>query len=131
MNEKYCICMILLIVSIFFNVCGCDSGKAEIAKEVEKDKTEEEIEREDAVEMVTYYRKIIALLSFKYDIPDEMMKQLLIDYIQNDNRLWLFTGEEKPTNDYTMVLEKLSIQHNIPKAKLGSIIIDYKLLIKE
>ncbi len=131
-NKKYYISMILFISSILLNGCNRNSEEINKAKELERNKTKEEIEKEykeDAAEMVdTYYRKITVLLSFKYAIPEETMKQLLIDYIKNENLLWLFSEEEQPINNYITVLEKLSIQHNIPKAKLGSIIIDYKLL---
>lgn len=128
MNKKYYICVVLLIVSIILNVCGCDSREAEKAKESKRDQTEEEIEEEGVYVDVNVDIESIVLLSYKYSISEETIQQLIKDYDNNRDRTDKMNSiKEEAMDDYKIVLDKLSTQYNIPKKKLGSIIIDYRM----
>ena len=78
-------------------------------------------------------REFAILLSCKYKIPKETTQALLKDYIKKIhffiNLLSSVRGEAP--SDLNEFIDKLSVRHNVPKEKLASMIIDYKILSKE
>ncbi len=130
MRKNYYVCVAFIIISVFLNMCGCDSRDSEKPKKIKRTRTPEEMLERGAEFELSHVRHIIALLSCKYSIPSEAGEKLLKDYIKNEELLSRASrvGEENLTKNYLMMLEKLSTQHAISKEKLSSLIIDYRLL---
>lgn len=136
MNKKHFICAILLIGSIF--LIGCDKNTiypwdSEMTKlEKTSAKTKTLSDMLSSFEM-SKNKEVVVLLSCKYDIQEEIILSTLKDYAKESSSIISFLSSElgEPSTDFKEFINKLSVQHNIPKEKLASLLIDYKILTKE
>lgn len=138
MNKMHYICVILLIGNLFLIGCGKEGGRAEestLKQDMEKAKP--------FMKAVSDYtnREVFVLLSYKYTIPVETVQPLLNDYTEQcpeyeEKMIFkiiegMKMNETNFTSNHKEVLDKLSTQYNIPKEKLASMIIDYRLFAKK
>jgi hypothetical protein len=135
MNKKQFICAILLIGSLF--LIGCDKNtiypwdSETIKLEKASAKTKTFSDMLTSLEMQEN-KEYSVLLSYKYDIQEETIQSILKDYIKETSELInLANIKLGKSTDYREFINKLSVQYNITKEKLASMIIDYKILTKE
>jgi hypothetical protein len=99
---------------------GCDSKDASHAQ-----KTSMSIGQE----LIQFDEDKIALLSMKYHVPDQIVSNILIGYIDEASIIDELAGQPIARTDrIKKVIAKLSQQHNIKQDVVASIIVEYKLL---
>jgi hypothetical protein len=105
---------IMLVIFLSALITNCES------KQYENQPQEIRSEREVNEFM---YREDSVLLSLAYNIPNEKIFNLIIDWekARNDKRMSLDKADS-----IMELINSLSIKYNIPKQTVGKILLDYK-----
>lgn len=111
---------------------GCEN-------KIEKQKSDKIIEKLYEKAVKPDYEKIV-LLSVKYNIEETVVENVIDEYLSKHDSEYRHSkeffgdlkGEKyihryKFSQNYKETVNELSIEHSIPKEKLASLIIDYKI----
>lgn len=132
---------IILIISIIFIVLSCQNEEKKTAVTV-NDNSEQNQDSTILDPLLKRANNKIYLLSYKYELSDTIVKDIIIKYMNEfeplDVDYLLMKAGETDTNLYNRLsnyppnlkcfIDTLSLNYGVSKKKISKIIFDYKLL---